>query len=69
MVHKTLANYRCIIEKLVEEGDKIFAKMTFTGIHKNDFMGYSPSQKHVNWKGCTKKSCLNDMTKSVNIQG
>ena len=52
MVHKALADYRCIIEELVEEGEKVFAKMTFTGIHRNDFMGYAPSQKKVSWKGC-----------------
>ena len=52
MVHKALADYRCIIEELVEEGDKVFAKMTFTGTHRNDFMGYAPSQKEVSWKGC-----------------
>ena len=52
MVHKALANYKCIIEELVGEGDKVFAKMTFTGIHRSDFMGYQPSQKEVSWKGC-----------------
>ena len=26
--------------------------MTFTGIHRDDFMGYAPSQKEVSWKGC-----------------
>ncbi len=52
MVHTALADYRCIIEELVEEGEKVFAKMTFSGIHRNDFMGYAPSQKTVSWKGC-----------------
>ena len=26
--------------------------MTFTGIHRDDFMEYAPSQKEVSWKGC-----------------
>ena len=52
MVHEALADYRCIIEELVEEDGKVFAKMTFTGIHRSDFMGYAPSQKTVSWKGC-----------------
>ena len=42
MVHKSLGDYRCIIEVLVSEGDKVFAKMTFTGIHQDEFMGYPP---------------------------
>lgn len=52
MVHKALADYQCIIEELVEEGDKVFAKMTFTGIHRDQFMGYLPSHKRVSWDGC-----------------
>ena len=52
MVHKSLGDYRCIIEELVSEGDKVFAKMTFTGIHRDEFMGYSPTQHQVSWNGC-----------------
>ncbi|MCB0015599.1 MAG: ester cyclase, partial [Anaerolineales bacterium] len=28
MVHNALGDYKCIIEELVEEADKVFAKMT-----------------------------------------
>lgn len=52
MVHKALGEYRCMIEELVEEGDKVFAKMTFTGIHRDVFMGYRPTRKRVSWNGC-----------------
>ncbi len=52
MVHKALRDYKCIIEELVEEGDKVFAKMLFTGIHQDEFMGYSPTHQQVTWKGC-----------------
>lgn len=52
MVHKALGDYKCIIEDLVEEGEKVFAKMSFTGIHRDEFVGYSPSHKRLTWKGC-----------------
>ena len=52
MVHKALGEYKCIIEELVLEEDKVFAKMTFTGIHRDEFMGYPPTQKRVSWNGC-----------------
>jgi len=52
MVHAALGEYRCTIEELVTEGDKVFAKMTFGGIHRGPFMGYSPSGKRVSWSGC-----------------
>lgn len=52
MVHKALGNYRCVIEELVAEGDKVFAKMTFTGVHQDELMGYAPTQRRVSWTGC-----------------
>ena len=52
MVHTALGDYRCLIEELVSEGDKVFAKMTFTGIHQAEFMGYAPTHKRVSWAGC-----------------
>jgi len=52
MVHKALGEYKCIIEELVSEGNKVFAKMTFTGIHRDEFMGYSATQQRVTWNGC-----------------
>jgi len=52
MVHNALEDFKCIIEDLIEEGEKVAAKMTFTGIHRNVFMGYPPSNKRLTWKGC-----------------
>ncbi len=52
MVHNALGDYRCIIEEVVWEGDKVFAKMIFTGIHRDEFMGYAPTHKRVSWAGC-----------------
>ena len=52
MVHSALANYQCNIEELVEEDNKVFAKMNFAGIHQNEFMGYLPTKKTVSWGGC-----------------
>ncbi len=52
MVHEALAEYRCVIEDLVAEDNKVFAKMLFKGIHRNNFMGYAPTQKRLEWRGC-----------------
>lgn len=52
MVHAALGDYKCIIEDLVEEGEKVFAKMAFTGIHQAEFMGFPASHKRLTWKGC-----------------
>ena len=52
MVHAALGEYKCLIRELISEGDKVFAKMTFTGIHRGEFMGYSPTYERVSWDGC-----------------
>ena len=52
MVHTALGEYRCNIGVLVEEGDRVFAKMSFEGIHKGRFMGFEPTSERVHWDGC-----------------
>ena len=69
MVHKALGEYRCIIEELVEEGDKVFAKMTFTGIHRDVFMGYRPTRKRVSWNGCALFTFEGKLIKDVWVLG
>lgn len=50
-VHSVLSNYECIIEDLVIQPEKVFAKMMFTGIHDSEFMGYPATGKQVSWAG------------------
>jgi predicted ester cyclase len=52
MVHEALEKYQCDINELIEEGDRVFAKMTFSGIHEDLFLGYSPTGKRLWWAGC-----------------
>ena len=44
-VHAALGSYRCVINELVEEGDKVFATMVFGGVHRGCFRGYEPTGK------------------------
>ena len=50
-VHSALSNYRCIIEDLVVQPRKVFAKMTFTGTHDAEFMSYPATGRQVSWSG------------------
>ena len=69
MVHRALGEYKCIIEELVAENNKVFAKMTFAGIHKDDFMGYAPTQKRVSWHGCALFTFDGELIKDVWVLG
>lgn len=69
MVHNALSDYKCNIEDMVEEGEKVFAKMSFTGIHRNKFMGYPPSHKRLTWKGCALFTFAGDRITDVWVLG
>lgn len=69
MVHKALGDYKCIIEDLVEEGNKVFAKMSFTGFHRDEFMGFLPSHKRVTWNGCALFTFEGDRISDVWVLG
>ena len=50
-VHAALRNYQCDILDLVDEGNKAFARMLFSGIHQGDFFDYRPTLMRVEWAG------------------
>ena len=68
-VHKALGGYASIIEDLIEEDNKVVAKMTFTGVHQNDFMGYPPTDNRVSWKGCALFTFKGDLIADVWVLG
>lgn len=51
-VHNALDDYTCEIDDWVEEGNKVFAWMIFSGFHKNEFLGYPATYRRVRWNGC-----------------
>ena len=69
MVHKALGEYRCTIQELVSEGDKVFAKMTFTGVHQDEFLGYAPTQRRVSWEGCALFTFKGELISDVWVLG
>ena len=69
MVHSGLAEYQCIIDELVAEGDKVFAKMTFTGIHNGHFLDFAPTGKRVRWAGCALFTFDGDVISDVWVLG
>ncbi|MCA9964100.1 MAG: ester cyclase [Anaerolineales bacterium] len=50
-VHMALGNYQCDILDLVNESNKVFARMLFSGIHKGVFFDYHPTLMRVEWAG------------------
>ena len=68
-VHHALGEYRCTIEDLVVERTKVFTKMSFSGLHRDDFMGFRPTGKRVTWKGCALFSFDGELIADVWVLG
>lgn len=51
MVRTALDRYRCEVLDCVTEGEQVFAKMRFSGIHVGQFRGYAPTGRPVQWLG------------------
>lgn len=50
-IHTALADYECIIENLINDGDKAAARMLFRGVHQNTFLGFEATGKKIQWAG------------------
>ena len=50
-VHAALDNYVCIIDDLIETGDRAAARMTFRGIHQAPFFGVDATGREIEWAG------------------
>lgn len=50
-IHFSLGEYKCVIEEIVCESSKVFAKMLFHGVHRNMFLGFEPTNRTVAWQG------------------
>ena len=47
------ANFRAEILDMIEEDDRIAAKLRFSATHAGDFLGYAPTGKELEWEGST----------------
>ena len=47
MAFKAFPDFHETIEDIIAEGDKVWARITFTGTHIGEFMGISPTGKKV----------------------
>jgi predicted ester cyclase len=51
MVTGALSQYTSDILDMVEEGDKVYAKLRYHGYHRTQLLGYQPTGRHVWWYG------------------
>lgn len=50
-VTAAFGDYRCEIVTLVAEGDRVAARMTFSGVHRGPLLGMPATGRRVSWAG------------------
>ena len=50
-VRNALGDYRSDIGEMVEQGNKIAVRMTFSGLHQGEFFGMPASGQRIAWPG------------------
>lgn len=50
-VHGALANYTCVIDDLIVDGNRAAARMTFKGLHRGRFFDVEPTGQEIRWAG------------------
>ena len=49
MMHGAFPDFRATVHELLEDGDRIVARVTFSGTHQGEFMGMPASGNPVAW--------------------
>jgi C-1 hydroxylase len=55
MLYKGFPDYHATIEDIIAEGDKVWARVTYTGTHKGEYLGFPPSGKKISYNSVTIK--------------
>lgn len=50
-IRNALGNYRCEIIEMVEEDNRLYARMLYSGTHQGELFGYAPTHGKIKWDG------------------
>ena len=50
-IHAALGNYTCTIIDMVEQADRVAARMRFSGLHRAEFVGVQATGREIVWSG------------------
>jgi predicted ester cyclase len=51
LIHAALSGYRCNIQELLVSGERVAARLRFSGIHRAMFFGVPPTGREIVWSG------------------
>jgi steroid delta-isomerase-like uncharacterized protein len=69
MIRQALGEYRCEIKEMVAEGDKVYARMLYSGIHRGEFFGFAPTGAKLKWDGIAAFTFTNGKISELWVMG
>lgn len=64
-----VSGFTCDILDMVEEGDRVVARMRFSGTHSATMFGVAPTGRHVEWAGSAFFSFTGDKVRDLWVLG
>lgn len=68
-VRAAFADFHNQIEEIISEGDKAFARLTYTATHTGELFGIAPSQKRIQYAGAAVFTFATDKIADVWVLG
>lgn len=50
-IHRALGDYQCRVVDMVAEDDKVYARISYSGIHQGELFGYAATEAKIEWDG------------------
>ena len=50
-IHAALGSHTCTIIEMVEQADRVAARMRFSGLHRAEFLGVQATGREIVWSG------------------
>ena len=51
LIHTALSGYQCTIQEMLESGERVAARLRFSGVHRAVFFGIPPTGREIVWSG------------------
>ena len=68
-IHAAFPDFTNRIEDMISEGDKAFARLTYTGTHEGEIFGVAPTHKKVTYAGAAVFSFDGEKIREVWVLG
>ena len=68
-IHNALGEYRCDIVDMAAEGNRLYARIKYSGVHKGELFGYGPTHARISWDGVAVFTFRDDKIADVWVLG